>query len=133
MGYWHFKSYEGEDGNQPWAWLSQHGEDVREYIYSQLYAASQIEDAPPEECIHLPGKYVGLSQFSIPFDEPFQIWHVALIGFWEPDSTNFIVTVCCEVDDHTYGLWLERAWQHKLDWEQHLGDVYDLFPGEDSI
>src|SRR5262245_59064175 len=123
MGYWHFKSYEGEYGDQPRAWLTEQPEDVREYIWAQLFAVSQIEDAPPEECVHLPGQYAGLCQFSILFQASFGSRHIALIGFWEPDSTNFIVVHCCEVEDHTYALALERALQHKLDWEQHLGDV----------
>jgi len=106
---------------------------VREYVYSQLYGVSNTENAPIEHFADLPGRYVGLSHLSIHFESPFGIRHVALIGFWQPDSTNFIVVLCSEVDDNNYGLLLEKALGHKHDWEEKLGEVYDLFPGEYSI
>lgn len=133
MAYWRFKSYQGKDGNQPWGWLEQQGEDARDYVYSQLFAVAHIEDSPKSEFSDLPGKYVGLSQLSVGFDEPFGIRHLALIGFWEPDSVNFIVVLCFEVEEHSYGLFLEKALDYKRDWEAHQGETYALFPDQDII
>jgi len=124
MGYWRFKSYESDDGNQPWEWLSLQSDDVRHYIWGQLWAISNIEESPLEES----GDYQGLSQLIIPFDEGTR--QVALIGIWEPESQYFIVFHCTEVDQYSYGLALERALECKRNWEEQLGDIYDLFPDD---
>jgi hypothetical protein len=124
MKYWQFKRYVSEDGDQPRTWYEQQGDDVQAYMYGQIDASTQEEDT---DFIPFTRRYSGLGE--IPFFIPTAtgMRHVGLIGFWQLDTPNFIVLLCCEIDDTSYAALQERALRYKHDWQGGKGEVYEFF------
>lgn len=132
MRHWRFKSYESEDGiNQPQAWYEQQDIEVQAHVLAQVDAVGSMEDSPAEEFVPLPGRYSDLYEMPIGLPTPQGMRHIGLLGFWESEQ-EFIVLICCEVDQGDYTSLLEEALRLKRDMENGKGDVHDLFIEESA-
>jgi hypothetical protein len=131
MKHWRFKSYEsGSHVDQPRSWYVQQDEGVRAYILGDTDAVSRDTEAPFNEFTDfsfLSERYAFLSLYSIFIDSR----HVGMIGFWQPESQNFIVLFFGEIDDSSYIPLLEMALKLKEELESGKGETHDLFLDSD--
>lgn len=131
--HWRFQSYESDTGiNQPRSWYEQQDDGVQAYVLAQVAAVAGIEDSPTEELVALWGRYSNLWELPIGIETDQHMRHVGLIGFWQPDSQNFLILICAEVDQGDYTSLLETALKLKRDWEDGKGAVHELFFDNDT-
>jgi hypothetical protein len=108
---WRFKVYESEDGiNQPRDWYQQQSRAVKAAFDGQLFQLSLRKDAPEAVSFRVPGygEVIGIA-FEIDAPEvPDGVINVLAAGFWQKDSSNFVILLFCEetAGDHDPPLYL---------------------------
>ena len=125
MEHWHFKVYRGENGESQFqTWYDRQENGVKGQFDGQLFAIAINPNAPETDFLRLPG-YPGIVEIVIPIQLSYGEIQVMPIGFWQPDSRDFIIVQCSEMVGDAYDPPEYKALECKQAWELRKGTIYE--------
>lgn len=128
---WRFKFYRSEDGeSQPKAWYEEQLRAVQAAFDGELFRLALKKDLPESRSWRVPG-YSEVLEIALELEWRDGAMKVSAIGYWQTDSPNFVILLCCEETNGDYDPPLYQALELRKACDNHKGRIYEHIPADE--